>query len=78
MNIEDESINNFRCYFLVDVLGMDWSKIGWYLFFEPSSINDAEQTIRKNNCDSFDSSFIGIQLECKAAYDYIRKNRENH
>ncbi len=54
------------------------AKIGWYLFFEPSSMNDAEQIRRENNCDSFDSSDIGVQLKCKAAYDYIRKNRENH
>lgn len=52
------------------------AKIGWYLFFEPSSMQEAEQIIGNNHCDSFSGSFIGIEFECEAAYDYIRKNKK--
>lgn len=69
-----------KLYFLFFILGLiiisGWcgSKVGWYLFFTPSSMQDAKQIIEDNQCKSITSSFIGTQLKCQSAYEYIKKN----
>lgn len=49
-------------------LGMQF---GWYLFFTPSSLQEAKQTMKSSECNS---SWVGYQFKCKAAYDYVKKN----
>lgn len=47
-------------------------QLGWYCFFTPSSLDEANQTIKSSVCSS---SFTWNDFKCQAAYEYIRKTR---
>lgn len=49
-------------------------KVGWYLFYVPSSLDEANKTIKSSECYS---SFVGSVWKCEAAYEYIMKNKKS-